>query len=230
MAESLTTHELVTMPLYTYADADRLATVSHGTARRWLSGYAYATDDGLRVSQPPVTVVDEVAEHLAVSFMELVEVIAIGGLKRAGFSLTRIREIVKNCQDALQVERPLTTLRFKTGGREIFVDRGEILLEITKRKGNQAWSQFLNPFLETLDYTNETASRWWPQGKVTPIVVDPAYGFGFPVIVGSGVRTEIISERFEAGDLPDQIARDFNLAPLEVERALQFELKLAKAA
>jgi uncharacterized protein (DUF433 family) len=49
------------------------------------------------------------------------------------------------------------------------------------------------------------------------------------VVADSGVRTEIILERFEAGDLHDQIAADFNLDPIEVERALQFEMKTRAA-
>mgnify|MGYP003947620521 CR=1 FL=1 len=58
-------------------------------------------------------------------------------------------------------------------------------------------------------------------------MVDPDYGFGYPVIADSGVRTEIILERFKAGDLEKQIAEDFNVDPIDVERALQFELNRA---
>ncbi len=93
----------------------------------------------------------------------------------------------------------------------------------------RAWTDVLEPFLHDLDYDAELelANRWWPLGKVIPIVVDPDYGYGFPVIVKSGVRTEIILERFQAGDLEDQIAKDFNVERIEVERALQFELNRA---
>lgn len=45
--------------------------------------------------------------------------------------------------------------------------------------------------------------------------------------MGSGIRTEIIRERSLAGDSNEQIGLDFHLKPREVERALQFELKLA---
>jgi len=57
--------------------------------------------------------------------------------------------------------------------------------------------------------------------------MDPEYAYGLPVIVNSGVRTEIVLERFQAGDLDEQIAADFNISPLEVQRALQFEVKRA---
>ncbi len=47
------------------------------------------------------------------------------------------------------------------------------------------------------------------------------------MIADSGVRTEIILERFRAGDLNEQIAADFNVTALEVQRALQFESQRA---
>jgi len=178
------------------------------------------------VSLPPVTSRTDGSGQ--VSFVDLIEIIAIGRLKEIGFALPAIRQIVRNCQEILLIERPLATLKFKAGGREIFVERADdTLLEVGRRKGMQAWNEVLGPFLEDLDYSGELASRWWPLGHDKPIVVDPEYGYGFPVVASSGVRTEIIRERFEAGDLEAQIARDFNLDPIAVERALQFELQRA---
>ena len=85
----------------------------------------------------------------------------------------------------------------------------------------------LGPFLEELDYSGEWAAKWWPLGKAQLVVIDPEYGYGLPVIAGTGIRTEIIRERMLAGDLPPVIARDFNLTEEAVDRALQFELSRA---
>ena len=214
-------------PRYGFADADYLANVTRGTARRWLAGYAYHDTHGQRVVQPPITP-GVLREEENVSFLDLVEIAAIGRLKEVGFSLRMIREIVRNCQEILAVPRPLTTLRFKTGGREIFVDRGDVLLEVGRKKRMRAWNEVLEPFLQELDYdANQFLARWWPLGRSTPVVIDPEYGFGFPVVAKSGVRTEIILERFRAGDLNEQISADFNIEQVDVERALQFELQRA---
>jgi uncharacterized protein (DUF433 family) len=156
-----------------------------------------------------------------------VEIAAVGGLVRAGFSARAIRQIVQTCQEIFGVRHPLSTLKFKTGGREIFVDEGGVLPEVGRRKHMHVWNEVLAPFLANLDYTHGLASRWWPLGRDVPIVVDPEYGYGLPVIEGSGVRTEIIRERAEAGDSVQQIAADFNLDLSEVERAIQFELQRA---
>ncbi|MFN0073814.1 MAG: DUF433 domain-containing protein [Chloroflexota bacterium] len=217
--------EFISRPLYSYAEADHLAGVTRGTARRWLAGYDYRAANGSAAHQPPVSPRTEESE--AVSFVDLVEVVAIGGLKREGFSLKAIRQIVSNCQEIFQIERPLITLRFKVGGREVFVQSETALVEVGRRKREQAWDEILGPFLESLDYRFDLVSRWWPRGREANVVIDPEYSFGLPVIEGSGVRTEIIVERFKAGDSCQEIAKDFSLTATDVERALQFEVALA---
>lgn len=216
------------MPRYSYADADYLSAVGRGTSKRLTSGYHYRTKTGKTIVQPPV--VTGIEMHRAVSFHDLLDLAAISQLKKRGFSLNAIREIVRNCQEILGVERPFATLKFKTGGREIFVDLGSHLVEVGRKKRELAWKEILEPFLTNLDYNAEgLATRWWPMGRDIPVMVDPSYGFGLPVVSTSGVRTEIIVERFRAGEDSREIAEDFGIQPSDVENALRFELLRAAA-
>ena len=148
--------------------------------------------------------------------MDLVEVVVIGRLKEEGFRLRRIRQINEYCQQVLSASRPLVTERFRTDGRDVFVMASNgYLLDVLHGAGMQAWDEVLDPFLDTLDYEDELARSWWPRGKEEPVVVDPDYGFGLPVISGSGVRTEIIAERRRAGDTDEKIADDFGVSPTQ---------------
>jgi uncharacterized protein (DUF433 family) len=209
------------LPQYSFSEADYLARATKGTSRRWIEGYSYQRR-GERRTQPPVT--PGTGGGNGASFVDLIEVVAIAQLKDIGFNLPAVRKIVENCQELLGVPRPLATQKFKTDGREIFVEKDGALLEVGRRKRMTAWDEVLAPFLEQLDYSDGWVERWWPLGKELPVVVDPEYGFGQPVIAGSGVRTEIVLERVRAGDLPEEIAEDFNLEPVEVHRAIQFEM------
>ena len=222
--------DFLNLPLYTFADADHLAFTSHGTAKRWLAGYQYRGSRGELTKRPPVTPRPDGESIEGVSFLDLVELVAIGRLKGLGFTLHNIREIVDNCRKVIGVERPLTALKFRTDGREIFVSEKNTLVEVLHKRGRTAWEEVLAPFLDTLDYQDEVARKWWPLGKRTPILVDPNYGFGFPVIGGSGVRTDIILERFQAADEREQIAKDFNVQLEEVDAALRFEMSRLKRA
>jgi uncharacterized protein (DUF433 family) len=220
---------LLTRPLYSYAEADRLAKVPRGTSRRWVKGYTYWSERGEKIAQPPITAGPDAKPEAGVSFFDLVGIKAIAGLKRLGFSTQAIRKVVTYCQDQLQFDYPLATETFKADRRRIYMQAGDgRLLEVLGgQRGAQAWDAILDPFLDKLDYENELARRWWPLGKDEPVVVDPAYGFGAPVIVGSGVRTELVAERAEVGDKPEVIAYDFNLTPEQIQSALRLESQLA---
>jgi uncharacterized protein (DUF433 family) len=172
---------------------------------------------------PPVTPTEE--PKGAVSFVDLMEVAAIGALIRKGFSLKRIRKINVYARLYLQTSRPLVTETFKIKGRDIFVDEGfGILVNVGYEAGMQAWEEILDPFLETVEYENELVRRWWPLGRDVGILVDPDYGFGLPVIAGTGIRTEIIAERKRAGDSTKEITYDFGVTPDQIEDALRWEM------
>src|SRR5262249_49347568 len=144
-------------------------------------------------------------------------------LKRSRFSLPEIRMIVEICRELLGVEHPFASEVLKTKGRDIFVPRNGAAAGGVRRRAAQGWGQVLGPFLKTLDYQDGLACAWWPLGKDRPVVVDPDYGFGFPIMDGTNIRTEIRYERFKAGELSEEIAADFRLDRKQVERALQFE-------
>jgi uncharacterized protein (DUF433 family) len=213
-------------PLYSYAEADRLAGATRGTARRWLKGYVSQDEWGVQTWQPPVTPGARQQEE-AVSFLDLIEIVAMGRLRQVKVSLPRIREFVRRCQEVLQLRRPLVTETFKTDGREIFIAEGDLLLEVGQRGVQQLWDNVLDPYLKTIDYHHEIARRWWPRGREVRVVIDPDYGFGLPVVYGSGVRTEIILERHNVGETNEEIAQDFGLQVPEVEDALKYELNIA---
>jgi len=215
-------HPSVRRPLYSFAEADRIAGVTPNTSRRWLKGYSFWYD-GEQRNMPPVTSTTETKD--AVSFVDLMEVAAIGKLRKKGFSFKRIRKVNATARFYLQANRPLVTERFKVTGRDIFVDAGfGILLDVGYGAGMQAWDEVLDPFLDTVEYEEEIVRRWWPLGKDVSVLVDPNYGFGLPVVEGTGVRTDIIAERHRAGDSTDEIAYDFDVSPKQINDALRWEM------
>lgn len=210
--------------LYSYADADNLARVSRGTSKRWIEGYTYRRPGGERIALPPITADREITGG-GVSFSDLIEIVAIGKFKDIGFSIPRVRKIVTAAQETFGVRHPLSMLSFKTDGRDVFVEDGTLLHNLLRNKSQPAWDAILGPFLETLDYRDAIAYRWWPLGKDRPILVDPEYGFGQPVVAGSGVRIEIIRERISAGDSNSQIAYDFAVSEADVEAVSQYYMQ-----
>jgi uncharacterized protein (DUF433 family) len=215
-------HPSVNRPRYSFAEVDRIVRVSPGTSRRWLKGYHFWYDTQ-RHEMPPVTPTAETKE--AASFVDLMEVAAIGELRKKGFSFKRIRRINSYCRLYLKEPRPLVTQKFKVAGQDIFLDVDfDVLVDVGREAGMLAWREVLRPFLEDVEYENDLARRWWPLGREHMVVVDPDYGFGLPVVEGTGVRTEIIAERHRAGDSAAEIAYDFDVTPKQINDALRWEM------
>jgi uncharacterized protein (DUF433 family) len=215
-------YDSLTAPRYSFAETDRLAGVSRGTSKRWLTGYTYWYAPGELRASPPVN--PEGEHHGGAAFIDLMEIVVIGGLRRKGFSLPTIRRINEFCQVYLHSTRPLVTEKFKVDGRDAFMVAGSMhLVNVNAKAGMLAWSEVLDPFLENVDFENELARRWWPCGREEPVVLDPDYGFGLPVIHGTSVRTEIVAERALAGDSAGEIAYDFGLGHHQIDSALRYE-------
>ncbi len=209
-------------PRYSFAEADRIARVTPNTSRRWLKGYSFWYGGERRV-MPPVTWTSDTKD--AVSFVDLVEVATIDKLRKKGFSFKQIRKINAAARLYLRTSRPLVTETFKVKGRDIFVDDGfGVLVNVGYEAGMQAWDEILDPFLDTVEYEGEIVRRWWPLGKDVAVLIDPDYGFGLPVIAGTGIRTEIIAERKRAGDSTDEITYDFGVTPEQIHDALRWEM------
>lgn len=208
------------LPMYTHAEADYLANAPRGTTLRWLKGYTYPSRSGERIYMPPVTPGTEHKE--GASFLDLVEVVAIGQLRKRGFSLRSIRSMVTYCQDSLGTRRPLITEDLRVGGRDIFLSLGEALLDVNQQKGAIAWEEVLNPYLESLDYSKAIAVAWWPLGRDEYILISPKLGFGAPVISSTGVRVEIIIDRLDAGDSWGDIIDGYRVTPDHISAAKRF--------
>ena len=213
-------------PAYSYVEADRIAGVKARTASRWIREYGDRSN-GARSTVAP----DGRPPGPGASFLDLIEVAAVGRLRAAGWPFKAIHTAVESCRRMSGLYRPLVAEQFRTDGRDFFTGRHDDLAQagIGPRKCEAAWFEVLLPFLKTVAYEHEYARRWWPIGLDRRVVVDPDYGFGLPVIQGSGVRTEIVYEQVQALESQERIAYSFNITLEEVEHAIQFEASRSAA-
>ncbi len=58
---------------------------------------------------------------------------------------------------------------------------------------------------------------------------DPRIAFGRLVVAGTGIPTAVLADRFDAGDLSDDLAKDYGLDRRVVEEAVRCE-RLRRAA
>lgn len=78
-------------------------------------------------------------------------------------------------------------------------------------------------FLERVEFASGEglAVRLWPQGKDSPVVIDPDARFGEPSV--RGIPTESIAEQVRGGDIIEAVADDFGLDLDDLIAALGYE-------
>ena len=55
------------------------------------------------------------------------------------------------------------------------------------------------------------------------IVISPKFGFGQPVMAGTGVRVSVIRDRFKAGEATQELADDYGVEIEKIEEAIRMQ-------
>lgn len=123
------------------------------------------------------------------------------------------RRLVLELQSAAQVPPDL---------RLIFeVDNGQMILNPLLQEDFLARVDFA-------DFGDQAAQRIRPQGKRSPVVLDPRISSAASTV--HGVRTEVIAEQVNAGSAVEDVADDFGLPVPVVRAALAWEWEDTSAA
>jgi uncharacterized protein (DUF433 family) len=214
-----------TSPLYTITEAAKLAEVSSVTVRRWLQ--EYETPSG-----PKSPIFGESHDAPLVSFLQLVEIVVAKGFRNRNVSLERVRQAHLRARNMYGVTYPFARLQLRAWGGHIIslMERGggiDSSLEVLDTEGLRTLPGLVQAVIESLDYEDDLAARWYPMGKDVPIVIDPRHVSGEPTIPGRNVTIAGISKRFEAGQSIKLIADDLVLTPTQVEDVLRYRVRLA---
>ena len=220
---------------YRIGEAARILSLPPGTVNAWCFGHDYLKrEDGsrkhfARVIEPA----DPTARLL--SFLNLCELHVLGVIRRHHLvRLPQVRAAVDYMRRSLGERTPLASASFRTNGVDLFVEHAGELLNVSKQ-GQRAMREDFERALARVAYADTGAPvRLFPftrppasAEQPKAVVVDPAMSFGRPVLTGAFVRTEVIEQRFRAGDSIAEMAGDFAVTPDVIEEALRFEQRAA---
>jgi uncharacterized protein (DUF433 family) len=68
------------------------------------------------------------------------------------------------------------------------------------------------------------------QNEPRLIQIDPAVGFGKPVIAGTGISTAVVASRFNARESIGDLASEYGVKPRQIEEAIRWEQRTAAVA
>jgi len=236
--------------IYPLPVAAQLVQLDVRAARRWAEGYTYLHGGERRASAGLITLaLPRQGKEQDVTFAELLTLRLVKAFRDVKLGLPLIRRVAKRAAADYGLDMPFASRRFRTDGRKVFIElqrdlpdadeagvpaRERELIEVLTRQRN--FTEVVEPSLfANVDWDGDLASRWWPMGKATSIVLDPAIRFGAPRIDGTGVPTSVIAAAVRAeggGEAAMGAVAEWYGVPLEgVQNAMRFETEwLSKAA
>jgi uncharacterized protein (DUF433 family) len=220
------------IPTYTVAEAAHHLQVPHGTLSSWFAGTAYLTQRGKK--RAPAVIVPAARSPLTLSFWNLVEAHVLASIRRHhGVSLQRVRRALRFVESELGLDRPLIEQQFETDGVDLFVRHIGKLITASARQ--VAIKELMEAALQRIDRDpNGLADRLFPWARdphePRSVQIDPRRSFGRPVVAGTTIPTDILAERFTAGESIAHLADEYQLDAAKIEGALRWEFGAATAA
>ena len=217
------------LPAYTIAEAAHYLSVPAATIRYWSVG---------RGEYEPLITVPKQSPTL-LSFLKLTELHVLAAIRRKHVvAMPKIRRAIEylseNVLDVSDRLHPLISRKLETDGLDLFIEEYGQLINISQ--GGQT-------AMRTLISAALTRIARDPQGipiKLYPftrpfklydapsmVVIDPALAAGRPVIAGTGLATQVIAERWSAGESVKELAYDYARTEAEIEEALRCERGMA---
>lgn len=230
MDMTLPNSELLGIGLYTPAEASRYLGVQVQKLRRWLKGHHIGDRKYPPLWDPEVDLGDQ---SLHLGFRDLLEMRAAHAFMAVGVSPQQIRRAILEARQFVNDERPLSTTRFQTDGRTVFLeiareDGDTQLLDLFKKQ--YAIRDVLKQSFKDVDYELEAPARWWIAGRKQGIVLDPRRSFGQPVDDKTGVPTRVLAAAAAAEGGIEAAAKAWEVSRQTIERAVAFEQEATKGA
>lgn len=220
------------LPAFALAEAAHYLRIPLATLRSWVRGRYYPTERGRKFFKPIIELPDPTL--LSLSFVNVVEAHVLDAIRREhNIPLPDVRVALDYVRKQFGSPHPLADHKFQTDGAALFVLRFGALIAVSEA-GQLAMREMLAAHLRRVEHdATGMAARLYPftrkrqldEPKV--IVIDPRISFGRPTIVGTGVTTAIIAERYKAGESVDELAQDYGCQRGQVEEAVRCELALA---
>ena len=221
--------ELIGLGVYTPAEASLLLGVPSAKIVRWLRGHKVHETHYPRLWRPQIDLGDE---HVYLGFRDLMEVRVANAFIERGLSPQKVRRAIEIAREMLMQERPLSTARFKTDGRTVFLqvlkeDGADQMIDLFRNQ--HVFREIIEPSLRNIDFDDGGIPlRWWPHGKQARIVVDPHRAFGQPIEADSGVPASVLSAAAHAEGSSENAARVWNVPVSAVRRAVDFQSALVR--
>jgi uncharacterized protein (DUF433 family) len=213
-------------PIYGVAEAAQYLRVPLNTLVYWVKGGG---------SLPPLIKV-ATTNPPRLSFTNLLECYMLSSMRAIyDVRIPKVRKALATLAKYVQHKHPLVEQVFQTDRRDLFIEHVGKIVNLSKDE------QILIPgvvelYLERIERDPKGLLKLYPfvmertQNEPKLILINPAVGFGKPVIAGTGISTAVVASRFNARESIDDLASEYGVKPRQIEEAIRWEQKTAAVA
>ncbi|MEV4681004.1 DUF433 domain-containing protein [Streptomyces kurssanovii] len=166
----------------------------------------------------------------SVPFIAVAEAHVLRSLRSLGLRMSEIKEAAAAVRTAFDTPYGLVSRRIATDGVDIFVEHG--LGDLRRARDGQApIHEVVSEYLRYLtwdaddDYPSSLRLRQYPDS--VPVIIDPRFGHGLPVIAANRVPVKAVTDLWEAGETVEDIAYEFDMRPEQVDSLCDAVVHLA---
>lgn len=222
------------IPTYTVGSVARYLNIPVATISSWTAGRKYPVNEGSRKFYPPIEVKQK--KPLRLTFTNLIEIHVLRAIREQHqVNLRKIRTALDYLNQEMEVPHPLAHHKFQTDGIDLFVDFYGHLINASER-GQVTLKDSFRMHLERIEPDDSgLAIQLYPftrsheEDNPRIVVIDPRISFGRLTIAGTGIATDIVTERFHAGDSLEAIAEDYECDLEKIQEAIRCETRYIAA-
>jgi uncharacterized protein (DUF433 family) len=221
-----TSNEIMEIPVYGIDEAAQYLRVPPNTLAYWVKGGDSVPGlIRLAITEPP-----------RLSFMNLLECHMLSSMRAIyDVRIPKVRKALTTLAKYVQHRHPLVEQAFQTNRRDLFIEHLGKIVNLSKDQ------QILIPgmmelYLERIERDPKGLFKFYPfvmekkAGEPKLIQMNPAVGFGKPVIAGTGISTAVVVSRFNARESVPALATEYGVSPQQIEEAIRWEQTTAAIA
>lgn len=210
--------------VYTVPDISRILGLPYSKIQYWIKEYwskEFTSNSNLYIQG--------YNKDRTANFYTLIEFYTFSQLRIHGVAKKSIINAHNIIAQQLGVKYPFATSTILTDGKRVFFspnnDSDSIIY--ADKTLQYAITGIIKHFCEKIDFKNDMAYRFWPQGKKKSVVIDPEHQFGQPVISETNVLAETLFLLNKGGESIKFLTSLYNLPRNKVVDAIEFYKKVA---
>lgn len=220
------TADVMEVPMYGLTEAAQYLRVPLNTLRYWVHGGG---------SVPSLVKLASTAPP-RLSFTNLLECHMLSSMRAIyDVRILKVRKSLATLAKYVQHKHPLVEQAFQTDRRDLFIEHVGKVVNLSKDE------QILIPgvmelYLERIERDPRGLFKFYPfvmdrtPNEPKLILINPAVGFGKPVIAGTGISTSVVASRFNAREPIEDLASEYGVTPKQIEEAIRWEQRTAAIA